>query len=73
MKPCNRCEEKVCTKEGESVSVVKGGKGRGKRVCKRAVKKGIYSVIKITTNGASVLCRKERQKEKNGAELQVLK
>ena len=29
----DRCEERVCTKEGEGVFVVKEGKERGKRVC----------------------------------------
>jgi len=30
---CNRCEGRVCAKEEESVPVVKGEKGRDKRVC----------------------------------------
>ena len=70
---CNRCKGRVCTKEGEGVSIVKGGKGRGKRVCKRTVKKGIHSAVEITANGTSVLCREERWEEKDGAGLQVLK
>ena len=31
--PHDRCEGRVCTEEGEGISIVKGGKGRGKRVC----------------------------------------
>ena len=31
--PHDRCEERVCAEEGKGVPVVKGGKGRGKRVC----------------------------------------
>ena len=33
VRPCDRCEGRVCAKEGKDVSVVKGGKGGGKRVC----------------------------------------
>ena len=68
---CNRCKGKVCTKEGEGISTVKRGKVRGKRICKRAVEKGIYLAIKIITNGAGVLCREERWKETDGTRLQV--
>jgi len=73
MGPCDRYKGRVCTKEGEGISIVKGGKGRGKRVCERTVKKVIHSTIEITTNGASILCRKERWEEKDGAGLQILK
>ena len=31
--PYNRCEGRVCAKEGEGVPIIKGGKGGGKRVC----------------------------------------
>jgi len=44
---------------------------RSKGICKGAVAKGIYLAIKVTPNSTSVLCRKERQKEANGAGLQV--
>ena len=73
MGSCDRCKGRVYTKEGEGVPAVKGGKGGGKRVCKRAVKKEIYSAIEITTNSAGVFCREERWEEKNGAGLQRLK
>jgi len=69
--PCDRFEGRFCTEEGEGVSAVKRGKGRGKGICKRAVEKVIHSAIKITTNGTSVLCRKERWKEMNDAGLQI--
>ena len=68
---CNRCERRICAKEGEGVSVVKGGERRGKRVCKGTAKKGLHSVVEITTNGAGILCRKEGWEEKDGAELPV--
>ena len=73
MGPHNRYKGRACTKEGEGVSVVKGGKERGKRVCKRELKKEIYLVIEITTNGTSILCREEKWEKKDGAGLQVLK
>ena len=60
MGPCDRYKKRVCTEEGEGISIVKGGKVRGKRVCKRTVKKEIHSAIEITTNSTSVLCREER-------------
>ena len=60
MGPRNRCEGRICTEEEKGVSTVKRGKGRGKRICKRIVEKGIYSAIKITTNGTSIFCREER-------------
>jgi len=33
VRPCDRCEGRVCAEEGEGVPIVKGGKGGGKRVC----------------------------------------
>jgi len=60
MGPHDRCKGRVCTEEEEGVSVVKRGKGRGKRIFKRTVKKRIHSAIEITVNGTSGLCREER-------------
>ena len=37
-----------------------------------AVKKGIYTTVKVTSDSTSILCGKEGQKETNGAELLVL-
>ena len=59
MEPCNRDERKICTKEGESVPIVKRRKREGERVYSGVVEKGIYPAIKVTTNSASILCRKE--------------
>jgi len=69
MGPHDRCEGRICTEEGKGVSAVKRGKGRGKRICKRIVKKRIHSAVKITANGASVLCREERWKKTDGTGL----
>ena len=59
MRLYNRCEERVHTKEGEGVSVVKGEKRRSERICERTVAEGIYSAVKITADSASILCREE--------------
>ena len=59
MEPCDRDERKICTKEGESVLIVERKKREGKRVYSEVVEKGIYPAIKVTTNSASILCRKE--------------
>jgi len=69
--PHNRCEGRVCTKEGKGVSIVEEEKRRGKRIHKRAAKKEIHSAIKITVNYTSILCGEERWKEGDGARLQV--
>ena len=67
----DRHEGEVCTKEEESIPIVERGKRRGEGVHSGLAKEGIYSAVKVTSNGASVLCRKERWKEVNGAGLQV--
>ena len=69
MGPYNRVKERVCTKERESVSVIKRGKRGSKRVYQRAVEKQIHPAIKVTTNSASILCRKKGWEEENGPEL----
>ena len=62
----NRCEGEVCTKEEESISIVKRGKRRNEGVHLGAAKEGIYSAIKVTSNGASVLHGEERYEKANG-------
>ena len=57
----NRCKGEVCPEEGKDVSTVKRRKRRGEEICKGAVTKRIHSAIKVTTNGAGILCREERQ------------
>ena len=71
MGSCNRREGGVCTEEGESISIVERGKRRGEGVHPGVAKKGIYLAVKVISNGANVLCRKERWKEANSAGLQV--
>ena len=69
MGPCDRSKGEVCTEEGESVSIVKRRKRGDEGVYLGAAEKGIYLTIKVTTNGASVLCKKEGWKELDGARL----
>ena len=45
MRSCNKNKERVCTEEGESVSIVKGRKREGEGVCLRAAKEGVYPII----------------------------
>jgi len=56
---CNQYEGRVCAKEGKSVSFVKGRERRSKRAHTRVTEKRIYLTLKVASNGASVLCRKE--------------
>ena len=44
----------------KGIPAVEKGKRGGKRICKEAVEERIYPAIKVTTNGAGVLCRKKR-------------
>ena len=69
--PCNRCEGGICAEKRESVSVVKRRKGGGERICKRVVEEELHIAVKVTTNGAGVLCRKEGWEEEDGTELSL--
>ena len=67
----NRYKEEIYTKEEKSIPIVKRGKRRDEGVHLGTAKEGIYLAIKVTSNGTSALCRKERWKEENGVGLQV--
>jgi len=60
MGPCDRYEGGVCTEKGEDISIVKGRERRGTRIHTRAIEERIYLTLKVASNGASVLHRKER-------------
>jgi len=46
---------------------------RSKRIHTRTTKERIYPTLKVTSNGASILCRKEGWEEIDGTELQIFK
>jgi len=55
----------------ESVPFVKRRKRGSEGVCKGAIEERIYLAIKVTTNGAGVLRRKEGWEEENGPRLSL--
>ena len=67
----DRNKRGVCAEERESIPIVERGKRRSEGVYKGVAEERIYSAVKITTNGASVLHRKKRWKEEDGARLQI--
>ena len=67
----DRCQGGVHTKKRKGIPAIKRRERRSERVHKEIVMKGIYSAVKVTPNGTSILCKKERWKEVNGAGLQV--
>ena len=72
MRSCNRCKRGVYSEEGKSVSIVERRGRGGEGVCEGTVEKGIHSAVQVTTNGAGILCRKERWEEEDGTGLQIL-
>ncbi len=58
-------------KKGKIYPLYKSRKRGGTGVCKEPVEEGVYQAIEITTNVTSVLCAKERQKEKNSTRLSI--
>ena len=69
--PCNRSEGGVRTTKRKGIPTVERRERGGKRVCKRTVAKRIHPTVKVTANGAGILCGKERWEEMNGAGLQI--
>ena len=57
---CNKVERRICTKERENLSLVQRRERRGKKVYLEADKKEVYLTIKVTIDGTSVFCEKER-------------
>jgi len=56
----NKYEGGFCTKKGESVPIVKRRKRGGMRIYQGTIEERIYLTFEITSDSASVLCRKER-------------
>jgi len=71
MGPCNGDKRRICAEEGESVSIVKRRKRGSEGVYSGVAEEGIYPAIEVTTNGASIFCRKEGWKETNRTRLQI--
>ena len=71
MRSCDRGEGGICTKKGKSVSLIERRERRGVRVCKGAVEERLHLAIKVTANGASVLCGEEGWEEENGSKLPI--
>jgi len=71
MGSCDRDEGRICAKKKESVPVVKGRKRRGERVHKGIVEEGLYPTVKVTTDGAGILCGKEGWKKVDGTRLPI--
>ena len=69
MGPCNRHERRVHTKKRKGIPTIERRERGGKRICKRAVVKEVYTAIKVTANGAGILCGEKRWKEVDGARL----
>jgi len=67
----NRDKRGVCTEERESVSIVEGRKKGSKGVCSRAVKKGVYPTVQITTDGTSIFCREKGWEDADGTRLLI--
>jgi len=57
--PCNRYEGEVCTEKEKGIFIVEGRVGRGVRVHTGATEERIHLILKVTSNSASILCRKE--------------
>ena len=55
----------------ESIPFIKRRERGGERVHERTVKKGVYSAVQVTTNGASIFCWKEGREEEDGTGLPV--
>jgi len=69
----NQYEGRICAKEGKGVLLVEERERRGVRIHTGATEKRIHPTLKVTSNSASVLCRKERQQEVDSAGLPISK
>ena len=69
MGPHDRCERRVHTKERKGIPVVERKERGGKRICERAVAKGVYMAIKVTANSAGILCGEKGWKEVDSVRL----
>ena len=68
---CDRSKGRVCTKKGESISIVEERKRESKGVCLRAAKEGIYLTIQVTIDSTGIFCKKEGWEGVDGTRLLV--
>ena len=69
--PCHQYKGEIYAKEGEGIPVVKKRERGGVEVHMGATEERIHPVLQVTSNGTSVLCRKEGWEKEDGAELLV--
>jgi len=55
----NRIEERVYSKEGKDIFIVKGRKGESASIYGRPTTKRVYSILQITANVTRTLCGKK--------------
>jgi len=67
--PRNRYKRRVHIKERKGIPIVERRERGGKRICERAVAKGVYTAVKVTANSASILCGEKGWKEADGVRL----
>ena len=65
----DRYERGVCTKKKKGISIVEGKERRGTQVHQQTIEERVYQILKIASNGTSILCRKEGWEEVDGTEL----
>jgi len=63
--PYNRFEEEIYAKERKNLFLVQRRERESKRVYSGIKKEKIYSIIKVTTDYTSVLCREEEWEKEN--------
>jgi len=71
MGSCNRGEGRVYAKKRKSIPFVKRRERGGQRIHEGVIEEGVYPAIKVTTNGAGILCREEKWEEEDGTGLSV--
>ena len=69
--PYHQHEGEVYTKKGEGILIVERRERGGVEVHTGAIEEGIYSILQVALNGASVLCKKEEWKEEEGIGLLI--
>jgi len=69
MRSCDRGEGGVHTTKRKGIPFVKREKGGSERIYEGAAEEGIHPAVQVTTNGTSVLCKKEGWKKEDGARL----